>query len=101
MIGVKRNFRLNEDSKNPSNVQKKWDIQNFCIGDFFKIRTFVDTARTILKLSFFRTLREHVLTNDVKAVFQVLRGICSVVFVSALAVEANVTRKPSDLKSTF
>ena len=71
------------------------------LGIFFQIRTFVDTARKVLKLSFFRTLREHGLTNDVKAVFQVFRGICSVVFVSGLAVEANVTRKPPDLKSTY
>ena len=101
MISVKKNFRLSEDSKNPSNVQKNWDIQKICIGDFSKIRAFVDTARAVLKLSFFRTLREHGLTNDVKAVFQVFRGICSVVFVSGLAVEANVTRKPPDLKSTY
>ena len=66
------------------------------LGIFFQIRTFEGTARTVLKLSFCRTLREHVLTNDVKAAFQESRGICAVVFVSTLEVEVNITRKPRE-----
>ena len=68
---------------------------------FFLRRTFVETVRKVSNFSSFWTAGGHVLTNDVKAVFQMSRLIYSHDFVSCLAVESTLTRTPRKKMSTF
>ena len=57
---------------------------------------FLKLFGNFLSFLFFPIVSEHGLTNNVKAEFQVSRGICAVFFVSNLEVEGNITGKPRE-----